>query len=146
MNKSINVRELEKISALEAAIRALPPELQIKEELFHHFAEGIYAREMRIPAGTVVVGKMHKYPCINLIMAGTMEVRSTTGRSLRIQAPYIFTSPAGTKRAGYAVTDLTWVTVHPSKNTDLDQLEAELIISNVSMLPSRRVMVLEDII
>jgi hypothetical protein len=144
--EAIDTRELKRLSALEAAIKALPPELQIKEQLFHHFAEGLYAREMRVPAGSVVVGKMHKYPCINLIMAGTMEVRSTTGRSIRINAPYIFTSPAGTKRAGYAVTDLTWVTVHPSKTTDLEQLEAELIISNVSMLPSRRVMVLEDIL
>jgi len=144
--KQLSLRSLADIESLESAIKALPPELQIKETLFHHFADGLYAREMRVPAGSVVVGKMHKYPCLNFIMSGVMEVRSTTGRAIRIKAPYIFASPGGTKRAGYAVTDLTWVTVHPTQQTDLDLLEAELIISNVSMLPSRRVMVLEDIL
>jgi hypothetical protein len=124
----------------------LPPEHQITEELHHHFADGLYAREMRVPAGSVVVGKMHKYPCLNFIMSGVMEVRSTTGKPIRIEAPYIFSSPGGTKRAGYAVTDLTWVTVHPTQNTELDKLEAELIITDVRMLPESRVMLLEDIL
>lgn len=84
------LRSLSDISALERALKTLPEHLQIKEELNHHFADGLYAREMRVPAGSVVVGKMHKYPCINFIMSGEMEVRSTTGRPIRIQSALHF--------------------------------------------------------
>jgi len=117
------VAQVSRILALQEAMRSLP---QIKEELFHHFCHGVYARQMNIPAGTVIVGKKHKRNCINFIMAGEVEVVSAEGKT-RIKAPEIFVSPAGTKRAMVALSDLTWVTVHASQETDLDKLEDELI-------------------
>ena len=120
---SNEVVQRSKIRALQDSMRDLP---QLKEELFHHFCHGVYARQMNIPAGTVLVGKMHKRDCINFIMAGEVEVVSPEGKT-RIKAPEIFVSPAGTKRAMVAITDLSWVTVHASEETDLDKLEAELI-------------------
>ena len=108
---------------LQAVMQTMP---QIQEELHHHFANGVYAREMRIPEGTVVVGKTHRYACINFIMQGIAEVRSHEG-SMRIEAPAVFTSGPGTKRAIYAVTNLIWVTAHPAETEDLDELESILI-------------------
>lgn len=114
------------IRALESAMRELP---QLKEELRHHFAHGIYGREMWVPAGTVLVGKIHRYSCINVILQGIVEVRSQEG-AYRIEAPYVFVSPGGTKRAMIALTDLVWMTVHPADSEDLDQLERELILED----------------
>lgn len=117
------VLQRSKIRALQEVMRGMP---QIKEELFHHFCDGLYGREMRVPAGTILVGKTHKKPCLNFIMQGIVEVRAPDG-SYHIEAPHVFASPAGTKRAMVAITDLIWVTVHPASTTDLEALEADLI-------------------
>ena len=117
--------EPEAIRNLQAVVGAMP---QLGEELFHHFADGLYAREMRIPQGAIIVGKQHRYPCINFIMSGVCEVVSTKDVRKRYTAPHIFVSPGGTKRAMVAIEDLTWVTVHPTTETDLDKIEEELII------------------
>jgi hypothetical protein len=121
------VAQRNKIHALQEAMRELP---QIKEELFHHFCHGVYARQMNVPAGTVLVGKTHVRDCINFIMQGEVEVVSPEGK-FRIKAPEIFVSPAHTKRAMVVIEDLVWVTVHASSERDLDKLEAELICEDI---------------
>ena len=40
----------------------------------HHFAPGAYGREMTLPAGLVVVGKIHKHAHINVISKGRLQV------------------------------------------------------------------------
>lgn len=120
---SNEVVQRDKIHALQESMRELP---QFTEELFHHFCRGVYARQMNVPKGVVLVGKTHKYDCINFIMRGEVEVVSPEGKT-RIKAPEIFVSPARTKRAMVVIEDLTWVTVHASNETDIDLLEMELI-------------------
>lgn len=124
---SSEVAQRSKIRALQDAMKEMP---QIEEELFHHFCHGVYARQMNVPKGTVLVGKTHRRDCINFIMAGEVEVVSPEGRQ-RIKAPEIFVSPARTKRAMVAIEDLVWVTVHASEERDLDKLEDELIEAEV---------------
>jgi len=120
----------EQIIEFESVLKQLP---QLSEELIHHFAHGVYAREMRVPCGTILVGKIHRYSCINFIMSGVVEVRSQEG-AYRIEAPYVFVSPGLTKRAMVALTDLTWVTVHPANSENLDELERELIMEDFPRL------------
>lgn len=85
-------------------------------------------------ADSLVVGKIHKYPCLNFIMAGIAEVRTDQG-AFRVEAPYIFESGSGTKRAIYAVTDTIWITVHPTDNRNPEDLERELIAETYDDLP-----------
>ena len=46
---------------------------------------------------------------------------------VRIKAPYYGITKAGTKRVVYVNSDMVWVTVHATKNTDLDAIEEEII-------------------
>lgn len=117
------VEQVGKIRALQESMRELP---QLTEELRHHFCDGLYGREMRVPAGTVLVGRTHKKPCFNFILEGEVEVRAPE-RSFRVKAPHFFISEAGTKRAMAAITDLVWMTVHPAETDDLETLESELV-------------------
>lgn len=94
--------------------------------IVHNFIPGAYAREMHIPAGTIVVGKIHRFPCFNFVNAGTVTVLSEAGIKT-ISAPAFFRSESGVKRVAMAHTDAVWITVHPTKETDLDRLEAEII-------------------
>jgi hypothetical protein len=94
--------------------------------VFHHFSKGVYCREMRIPAGTVIVGKIHKTAHLNIISAGQATVRTQFGQET-INAPYTFKSEIGTQRVVFAHTDTVWTTIHPTELTDVDEIEEQII-------------------
>ncbi len=116
----------EKIFELENAIRLLP---QFEPMVVHNFAPGVYAREMHIPAGVVLTGKIHRTEHLNILSAGKVEVYNN-GETKTLQAPLTFVSPAGTKRALFAVENTVWTTIHVTDETDLDALEAEIIVES----------------
>lgn len=92
----------------------------------HHFAPGMYARELRIPAGMVLTGKTHRHAHLNFLLEGDITVWIDGGMR-RVQAPQVFVSQPGTKRVGFSHTDTRWVTVHATQETDLEKIEAEVI-------------------
>jgi len=99
--------------------------------LKHSFSDGMYVREIFIPKGMVVVGKIHKHQHPNFLMKGTVDVVTEEGVE-RLVGPTSMISKAGTKRALRAITDLTWVTVHsnPTNTRDLEKLEKLVIAEN----------------
>lgn len=121
-------QEQHAVLRLEREIGKLP---QVELPIRHFFLKsevpvtGGYAREMTIFAGTALVGRVHKHPCINVISKGDISVTTDNGVK-RIQAPYTFVSPAGTKRAGYAHTETIWTTIHLTDETDTEKIEDAL--------------------
>lgn len=113
------------IMALESAMLDMPDE-QVEIETTHHFAPGLYAREIFIPAGTALVGKIHKTHHINVVARGHITVVTEEG-TRELFAPSVFVAAPGTKRAGFAHEDTVWITFHPSTETDLLKLEDQLI-------------------
>jgi hypothetical protein len=105
-------------------------------KLTHHFAPidevygcGTYAREMFIPKGTLILGKIHKHQHLNFIMQGKVSVSTEFGPKYFI-GPCIFVSEVGLKRAVVAEEDTIWVTVHLTKHLgeeNLDKIEEEVI-------------------
>jgi len=93
--------------------------------LEHHFIPGAYARALTIPAGTLLVGKIHKHPCFNFVAAGEITVLTEDGVKT-LKAGDFFRSEAGVKRVGLAHADTVFINVHPTTTTDLDTLEREL--------------------
>ncbi len=130
------MRELarEKIMALEGAIRGLPP---VELKTVHHFAPGVYARELHIPAGVVLTGKIHKTEHLNIISAGRLEVYSD-GEVKEICAPCTFVSKPGTKRAGFAFEDTVWTCIHVTEETDLVKIEADVIVESFELLDQQK--------
>ena len=84
--------------------------------LRHSFAPGIYAREMSIPEGTLLIGKIHKHRHHNFLMQGSIIVLTEDEGVKLLQAPLMVVSEPGTQRIGYAVTDTIWTTVHENKD------------------------------
>lgn len=121
------------IVALEDELRKLP---QIDITTTHHFSDGLYAREIFIPAGTLLTGKAHLRDHLNFLTKGRIAVWTEDGMK-ELTAPQIIPSFAGTKRVGYAMEDTIWVTVHATKNTDLNEIEAELIEPDLSLLEAQ---------
>jgi hypothetical protein len=97
--------------------------------LKHSFTDGMYVREIHIPRGFVLTGKIHKHSHPNFLLEGEVVV-VTEGEGLEhLVAPMSIISKAGTKRVVIALEDTVWVTVHlnPEGHTDLDRLEEEII-------------------
>ncbi len=93
--------------------------------LKHSFADGIYVREITIPAGMILTGKVHKHAHPNFLLKGEVEVFTESGGSERLIAPCSMISKAGTKRIVHTLTQVVWTTVHhnPNNITDIDKLE-----------------------
>lgn len=111
-----------RVMKLEEALLQLP---QAKMFLKHYFAQGLYARELFIPAGCVLTGKIHLTEHLAMLVQGEMELLTEDGPQ-HVMAPAIFVSRAGAKRAGVAYTDSRFVCIHATSETNIDRLEAEL--------------------
>lgn len=122
----------EQILALEEAIKTLP---QIDPEPLtrHHFAPGIYTRELFIPEGTILTGKIHRHEIMNVLVSGTLKVTTDEGIQL-LTGPLIFNSKAGTKKAAVTLTDVIWLNIHPTESTDLEEIEREFIAPSFDAL------------
>ena len=96
----------------------------------HYSAEGLYARKLTLPAGSTCVGEMHLKSQINVLMKGTIAVTTEFGVEV-ISAPQIVVSPAGTKRAGHALTEVEWLTINHTNETDLAEIRKDLIADSL---------------
>jgi hypothetical protein len=112
------------IAGFESALLAMP---QIDLPIQHHFSDGIYGREMFVPAGAGFTGKIHKTEHMSILLSGEMLIKTTTGAAEHIVAPCMFISPADTKKAGVAVTDSVFMTIHGTHERDINKLELELV-------------------
>ncbi len=121
------------ILALEKAMLEQP---QVEIEPTHYFADGIYAREIVIPAGTLLTGKIHKTRHLNIVSKGKIAVVTEWGQKI-IEAPFTFVAEPGTKRVGVALEDTVWTTIHASEETDLVKLEDELIAPSFEALEDK---------
>lgn len=119
----MNLATRKSIDALQSAAAKLP---QIELETKHYFADGMYCRELFRPADTLIIGKVHRAEHLYIIASGTVTIAGDGYRET-VTGPKVFVSKPGTKRAVYAHTDATTMTVHRTNETDLERIEAELI-------------------
>lgn len=94
----------------------------------HHFAPGMYLRELLVPAGMLIVGKIHRHEHFLFVMKGRAVVISEFDR-MEVEGGHFSVSPAGVKRVVMALEDTLFVTVHVNKDDsqDLAVIEAEHI-------------------
>lgn len=107
-----------KILKIEAAMFAMP-EHHIEIKTTHHFAPGLYMREIFIPKGTTLTGKIHKTEHLNILSQGDISVLTEHGIK-RLKASTVIKSNPGIKRVGFAHEDSVWITVHPNVENERD--------------------------
>jgi hypothetical protein len=91
-----------------------------------------YAREMLIPKGTLIIGKIHRHQHLNIISKGKVVVYTEFGEK-HLEAPITFVSEIGLKRSVYAIEDTLWTTIHLTEfvgEENLDKIEKEVISPN----------------
>lgn len=98
---------------------------QVELEMEHRLEDGLYFRTMHAPAGTIVCGRVHRKACLVMMSKGDISVLTEQG-CVRIKAPAIFMSSAGSKRIGWVHEDVTWTTVMATNETDIEDIEKDV--------------------
>lgn len=114
----------EAIHGLEEAIKQMPNTGSVNDcPVQDIFAPGMYCREITMPEGLIITGRIHRHSHVNIISKGRCRVLTEFGCE-ELAAPCIFVSEAGTKRVVYTLEDTVWTTVHanPTNGTDVELL------------------------
>jgi len=126
MNELVSLDSLstrDKIFAAEAFLKEQP---QVEIPVQHYFSQGVYAREITIPAGVVLTGEIHKFAQLNILSKGRMQVYTEDGIK-EVEAPFTVVSPPGTKRIAHTLTECVWTTIHGTDETDVEVIRSQFI-------------------
>lgn len=127
----------DRILDLECALSSHPEAYDMHEfnvgKVTHHFASGVYGRELFIPKGNVIVSKIHKAKTFNVIAKGVIAVICPHKGYNVYEGPHCFVSEPYTKRVVIAIEDTLWITGHGYNGSeDLDEVEEFIIAKDFS--------------
>ena len=118
--------------AIKLHANTIAVDMPVKELL--DIATKTYTREIFIPAGTLVVGKQHAKPCVNIITQGKLIVKmhlEDDGKEIVVpkNGTYTFVSQEFGRKLLYVVEDTVFINVFSNVEAQhLDEIENELII------------------
>lgn len=122
------------IQKLEAAFLDLP---QADCPITHRFAPGIYIREVRMPAGSYVIGHHHTTDHLNIMLSGHLTILNEDGTKTDLKAPQTFIAPSGRKIA-YIHEDVIWQNVFATDERDVETLEAMFLDKSEAWLEAHK--------
>lgn len=118
----------EAIYRAEKAMLSLP---QIDLKAQHYFAEGLCARELFMPKGSFVTGRIHVKEHLVVIPFGDVLVSTDEGTE-RIVGPITFVGKPGSKRALFMYEDTLWIAIHASDVKTQEEAENTLVTNDYS--------------
>jgi len=87
----------------------------------HHFFDGIYIREVSLPAGTLAIGHAQRFPQLNIMLKGKVAIVKN-GNIEVLEAPLMYMGEAG-RKVGYIMEDTVWQNIYATTETDIEKLE-----------------------
>lgn len=117
---------------MELALTAAP---QAECPVRHYFAPGLFAREITIPQGTVLVGAVHKTENLAVLSAGVLSLVTDAGPVV-IRAPHTLTVKPGAKNCAIALETAVFTNffANPTDETDIAKLVEMLSESTLDEL------------
>ena len=102
----------------------------------HRFTDGMYIREIFMPAGSLITSKIHKTEHPYIVSYGKVAVSIDGDDWDEIIAPYTGITKPGTRRVLYILEDCIWTTFHrvddmKSEYNDLNDDEKENIVKEI---------------
>jgi hypothetical protein len=102
----------------------------------HMFTDGMYIREIFMPAGSLITSKVHKTEHPYIVSYGKVAVSIDGNDWIEITAPYTNITKPGTRRVLYILEDCIWTTFHivddmKSEYNDLNDDEKENIVKEI---------------
>lgn len=112
------------IDKLQAEMASMPIAMSFKTE--HYFSGGMYGRKMTLPAGVLLVGRVHKTDHLFICAQGEAIVWTENGMR-KIFAGDVIPTKAGTKNVVLAITETIGFTALKTDKTDVAEAEDELV-------------------
>ena len=102
----------------------------------HKFTDGMYIREIFMPAGSLITSKIHKTEHPYIVSYGKVAVSIDGDDWNEITAPYTGITIPGTRRVLYIIEDCIWTTFHrvdgmKSEYNNLNDEEKEKIVEKI---------------
>lgn len=102
----------------------------------HRFTDGMYIREIFMPAGSLITSKIHKTEHPYIVSYGKVAVSIDGDDWNEITAPYTGITIPGTRRVLYIIEDCIWTTFHrvdgmKSEYNELNDEEKEKIVEKI---------------
>lgn len=132
-----------KLLGLEAACKE---QEQVDIPVKEYFIDGCYGREVFIPKGTCLVGEIHHDEWITVVSRGHIRIVSEEGTSIvdAREQPVTFISPAGVKRAGYALEDTWWTMFIATPHKTSEEIRKHHIASDYKELENKKCLGLQQ--
>lgn len=121
-----------RVDRLHALVDQVP---QVECPVKWYFAPDMAAREITIPAGTVLIGAVHKTQNLAVLSKGRMVLATAHG-PVEISAPHTLTVMPGDKNSATALEECVWTNFfpNPDNETNTDKLVERLSESKASDL------------
>ena len=108
----------------------------IEAPLIHRFADGMYIREIYMPAGSLWTSKIHKTEHPYVVSLGKAAVSIDAKGWDEIEAPCTGITKPGTRRVLYIIEDCIWTTYHSIERmkfefNELGKEEVEEIVQGI---------------
>ena len=100
--------------------------------VIHRFTPSLYAREIFMPAGTLLTSRIHQTEHPYVVISGVAKVYIPGVGIERLEAGHVGITQPGTRRLLLIEEDCRWITFHPlvegeSSEADLGAIEARII-------------------
>jgi len=92
----------------------------IEASLIHRFTDGMYIREIYMPAGSLWTSKIHKTEHPYVVSLGKAAVSIDAQEWNEIKAPYTGITKPGTRRVLYIIEDCIWTTFHKVEGVNFE--------------------------
>lgn len=99
---------------------------QIEPQTVHHFASGLYCKEIILPAGCEAVQHRHNYSHMSVLCSGTAAVTVGDHRKVYI-GPSVIHIVADELHRVEALSECVWLCIHATEETDKDKVDAVLV-------------------
>jgi len=110
-----------KIDRLELALEKIDKYLPEEFVTLHKFTEGMYIREIHVPAGSIFTSITHKTQHPFVISKGVCDICNEIGDVTRYSAPHTGITEPGTRRVFLVHSDLVLTTFHATDIKDPDE-------------------------
>jgi quercetin dioxygenase-like cupin family protein len=92
----------------------------------HHFSDGLYAKQMKIPKGFMAGTHKHNYSHLSILAKGRVIVK-TDNSVIEYSAPACLEIKAGIYHTIEALDDCEWFCIHATEETDAENVDNVLI-------------------
>lgn len=95
-----------------------------------------YGRMIEIPPGAFIVGKKHRFPCLNILLSGKMRLLVEGGEPQDVEAPMVFETGGGSQKMAYVFETVRFLTLHPDafEPADISKVEDKLFEPSPALL------------